>query len=129
VLACEPLRAARVVARPDALDAQPWAADAVVLRLAPDDALVVGAAAHQLTVAGDPDAIVVDDAGFVGVWLSADHWAALAGEHVEWPAPPVGRLGQGLVAGVRCKVWADPDGRTLLACAAAHRAELEERLG
>lgn len=125
--ACEPLRAARVVADPSVLDALEWPAASLPLRIAPDDVLVIGAAAHQLHV-DDPHAIVADEAGFVGVWLSAEHWAEIAAEHVEWHLPEPGSLGQGWVASVPAKVWVDTDGRALLACAAAYQAELEERL-
>ena len=48
--ACEPLRAARVVADPSVLDALEWPAASLPLRIAPDDVLVIGAAAHQLHV-------------------------------------------------------------------------------
>lgn len=127
MLACEPLRAARVVADPEVLDAGEWPAASLPLRIAPDDRLVIGAAAHQLVVT-DPHAIVADEPGFVGVWLSADHWAEVAAEHVEWHLPEPGSLAQGWVASVPAKVWIDTDGRALLICAAAYRAELEERV-
>jgi hypothetical protein len=127
VLACEPLRATRVVADPVVLDSIEWPPASLPLRIAPDDVLVIGTAAHQVVVE-DVSAIVVDEAGFVGVWLSADQWAEVAAEHVEWHVPGPGTLSQGWVASVPAKVWMDADGRALVICAAAYRAELEERV-
>lgn len=127
MLACEPLRATRVVAEPGLLDAASWPPASLPLRIAPDDVLLVGAAAHQVSV-DDPHAIVADEPGFVGAWLNAEHWAEVAGEHVEWHVPGPGSLSQGMVAAVPCKVWIDVDGRALVICAAAHRAELEGRV-
>ena len=114
MLALEPLRGLRVVADPAALDAARWQGTTVtVLRFAPDDAFGLGADGVEVD---DPDAIVEDEAGFVGAWLPIEVVAA----HVEWPLPddrPA--LAQGAVANVPAKVWLPDDGEVLLVTAAA----------
>ena len=125
MLALEPLRGLRVVASPEALDTAPWTDRVVVLRFAPDDAMIFGAT--TLDVSGE-HAIVVDEAGFVGCWLSAEELTEHVLPHVDWPLPddrPV--LTQGLVAGVPAKLWLTTD-KSLLLCAAAYAHELSERL-
>jgi hypothetical protein len=87
--------------------------------------LVIGTAWAGL---GDEPAIVEDEAGFVGWWLTPDEVARIVLPHVDWPLPlerPA--LAQGLVAGVPAKLWLADD-RALLLCAAAYAHELEERL-
>ena len=120
----EPINALRVVASPQALDDLDWTDDVVALRLAPDDVLAVGAASVQL--AGEH--IIVDEAGFVGWWLTPEEVTAAVRPHVDWPIPTERpALAQGLVAGVPAKLWLAED-RALLLCAAAYAHELEERL-
>ena len=118
------LDALRVVAPSQALDDLAWTDDVVALRLAADDLLAIGAASVQL--AGEH--IIVDEAGFVGWWLTAEELTTEILPHVEWPLP-VERpaLAQGLVGGVPAKLWLAGD-RALLLCAAAYAHELEERL-
>lgn len=120
----ESIDALRVVASPQALDDLDWTDDVVALRLAADDLLAVGAVSVQL--AGDH--IIVDEAGFVGWWLTPDEVTADVLPHVDWPLPTERpALAQGLVAGVPAKLWLAED-RALLLCAAAYAHELEERL-
>jgi hypothetical protein len=71
---------------------------------------------------------VVDEAGFVGWWLTLDELNDAVVPHVDWPLPedrPA--LAQGLVAGVPAKLWLAED-RALLLCAAAYAHELVDRL-
>ena len=120
----EPLRALRVVGSPGALDELAGPDDNPMLRLAPDDMLVIGAASVQ--VAGEN--LVVDEAGFVGWWLTPEEVREQVLPHVDWPLPTARpALAQGLVAGVPAKLWLTED-RALLLCAAAYAHELEERL-
>lgn len=119
----EPLSGMRVVAKPAALDALISTADAVVLRIAPDDAIVIGAA--TLTV-DDPHAIVEAEHTFVHWRLAPDEFEAIA-RHIEWPIPPAGQLGQGLVAGVAAKILLGNDD-VLLVVSASLAHELSERL-
>ena len=119
----EPLHAWRVVADPvavDTLDAR------VVLRIAPDDALVLDDAEPAVH---DPHAIVVAERGFVGWELGPGEIDAIVHRHVEWELPsrrPA--VAQGLVAQVPAKLWLREDGTALLLCSAALAAELRERL-
>jgi hypothetical protein len=123
VPALEPLRGIRIVADPAALDGARWEGGPVtVLRLAPDDALGLGAAAVTVD---DAHAIVEPEVGFVGAWLPV---AAIA-RHIEWPLPAERpALAQGNVAGVPAKVWLPDDGDALLIAAAAHAHDLASRL-
>ncbi|MFM2106388.1 MAG: hypothetical protein RL338_1420 [Chloroflexota bacterium] len=121
----------RVVATPEALDAARWSGGSTVLRLAPDEALGVGATAVAVD---DPAAIDLPEAGFVGAWLSADELAALVVPHLEWPLPAARpALAQGKVAGVPAKLWlapaGDARGAALLVTHAALAHELADRLG
>jgi hypothetical protein len=133
VPALERLHGLRVVADAQALDAARWhardAMDVIVLRLAPDDAFAIGAAAVEVD---DPHAIVEDERGFIGGWGDADEIAL----HAEWPLPHLRpALAQGAIAGVPAKVWlpegqsAADDRRALLVTAGAYAAVLAERLG
>ena len=120
----EPLAALRVVAAPEALDELVVANDYPTLRLASDDVLVIGAASVEVT----GEHLVVDEAGFVGWWLTPDEVRELVVPHVDWPLPAARpALAQGLVAGVPAKLWLAED-RALLLCAAAYAHELQERL-
>ena len=120
----EPIHALRVVASPEALDDLAWTDEVAALRLAPDDALAIGAASVQVT----GEHVVVDEAGFVGWWLTPDEVREQVLPHVDWPLPTQRpALAQGLVAGVPAKLWLSED-RALLLCAAAYAHELEERL-
>ena len=120
----EPLPALRVVASPEVLDDVTVPDDHPMLRLASDDLLVIGAASVQ--VVGEH--LVVDEAGFVGWWLTPDEVMQAVVPHVDWPLPTARpALAQGLVAGVPAKLWLAED-RALLLCAAAYAHELEERL-
>ena len=126
--ALEPVAGVRVVAARAALDDAHWAGDDVdVLRIAPDEALGLGAAGA--TVDADPDAIVEAEAGFSVALLDRSELAALAA-HTEWPLPvdgPAGTLAQGKIAGVPAKVVVgDP---SLLVTQTAYADELEGRLG
>jgi hypothetical protein len=124
VRAPEPIRALRVVASPEALDDLAWSDEVAPLRLAVDDLLAVGAASVQ--VSGEH--LVVDEAGFVGWWLTPDEVREQLLPHIDWPLPTARpALAQGLVAGVPAKLWLSDD-RALLLCAAAYAHELEERL-
>jgi hypothetical protein len=123
VVDLRPVRATRVVAAPAALDGAALPAGAVVLRLAPDEALVLGDG--PITV-DDPHALVASDHGWsvaVLTWPEAQRHVL---SHVEWPVPERG-LAQGRVAGVPAKLWLEAD-RVLLVAATSHADELTERL-
>jgi hypothetical protein len=126
VPALERVAGVRVVADPAALDAAVWTGDGVsVLRIAPDEALAIGATAVAVD---DPEAIVEPEGGMVAARLSAVELAPVA-RHIEWALPvPRPALAQGKVAGVPARLVLDGDGG-LLVTHAAYAHELEERLG
>jgi hypothetical protein len=113
VHAPEPLHGLRVVATADAIDAATQSTartGGIVIRIAPDDAFVIGASDLILS---DPHAIVEPESAFVGWWLTADDVATHIARHIEWevPRPQAGstQLAQGLVAGLPMKLWfSDP---------------------
>ena len=123
--ALEPVAGIRVVAAPDALDAARWSgADVDVLRIAPDEALGLGAAAVEVD---DPDAIVEPESGFVVALLGRTEVRALAA-HTDWALPTAtGALAQGKIAGVPANVVGGTP--TLLVTNAAYADELRGRLG
>jgi hypothetical protein len=124
VPALEPVQGLRVVAQSAALDGARWSGDEIdVLRLAPDEAVAIGATDVELD---DPDAIVEDETGFAVALLGPEFTMLEA--HADWPIPAEpGALAQGKVAGVPAKLLiGDP---TLLVVQTAYADELEDRLG
>ena len=128
MLELEPMHGLRVVADPAALDRASWRGDrdVTVLRLAPDDALAVGARAVDII---DEYAIIEEEAGFVGAWLTADEFEAWVLPRIEWPLPEERpAVAQGSVAGVPSKLWLRVTGGALLLAPAAFADELAGRL-
>jgi hypothetical protein len=130
VLALEPLHGLRVVADPEALDRASWRGDldVTVVRVAPDEALAIGARSVEID---DPHAIVEDEGGFVGAWLTAEEFETWILPHIEWPLPadedrPT--VAQGSIAGVPAKLWLRATGGALLVAQAAYADELSGRL-
>ena len=122
--ALEPVEAWRVVAAPAAIDGAHWEGDDVdVVRIAPDEALVLGATGGHVD---DPDAILEPDAGYSVALLERD--LAEVAAHTEWPIPDAeATVSQGKVAGVPVKLRiGDP---TLLVVQTAFADELRNRLG
>lgn len=121
----ELLRARRVVARPEVLDRVVWPEGSAVMRLAPDDVLLLG---EGMVVIDDPHAIVADEPGFSAVELDETRVLEILGRHAGWE-PPTHRpcLAQGMVAGLPLKVWFD-QGRALLIVPTPFAHELEDRL-
>ena len=113
----------RVVAKPAAIDAVVAPLGGTVLRIAPDDAIVIGAA--TLTV-DDPFAIVEPEYAFVQWRLTIAEFDGIK-RHIEWPLPDSGLLGQGLIAGVAAKIVIASD-HVLLIVSASLVDELIERL-
>ena len=119
----EPLTGQRVVADAATIDALLAALPGrvTVLRVAPDEAFIVGAAATHLD---DPHAIVEHEVGFVALTVER----AVLARHTEWHLPEVGEVAQGSIAGVPAKVAWLPDGRAWVVTHAAYAAELVDRL-
>lgn len=123
--AAEILRGHRLVATPAAIDGAVMPAVAVILRIAPDDALVVGDGPIVVT---DDHAIIEPDTGWSALRVSEERALALLVQHAAWQ-PPADRpvLVQGMMAGLPAKVYLDGD-RSMLIVATPFAAELEERL-
>ena len=125
MLALEAIRGLRIVADPRAIESIVVADGAVVLRFAPDDAFVLVDGSLESV---DVDAVIVEESGFMGCWLTPAEVEARLVPHIEWPLPanrPV--LAQGLIAGVPAKLWLATD-RALLLCARPYAQDLAERL-
>ena len=121
--ALEPVEAWRVVATPAAIDAARWLGDDVdVLRIAPDEALGIGAESVDID---DPDAIVEAESGFSVALLTAEDELQVRC-HVEWQPGEAGSPAQGKVAGVPATLLVgDP---TVLVVQTAYADELTRRL-
>ena len=110
------LEATRVAAAPAALDrparTPPWPAEALALRLAPDELLLT--ARPDFQVAGDPHAIVERETGFSYVWLEAADADRFLDRDCDWERPDARpALAQGTVAGIPVKLWFETK-RTLI---------------
>ena len=117
----------RIVATPAALDTAPWPSDALVLRLAADEAFVTTPVAADAIA--DPHAIVAPDGGFAGVWLPTAEALDFLERTCEWELPPARpAFAQGMVAGLAVKLWLEED-RILFIVPAPFAMELAERMG
>jgi hypothetical protein len=123
VRAPELLHGLRVVATPATLDAAELPDGATMLRIAPDDAIVTGASTLTLD---DPFAIIEPEYAFVHWCLTPEEFDAVT-DHIEWPLPADGQLGQGLIAGVPAKIVVAPE-HVMLIVSAGLAHELLERL-
>ena len=133
--ALEPMRfttlmAVRITAKPAAIDAASWPAGAIMVRVAPDDALVIDATVDDAAAvaAADPHAIIEPEAMFRGAWLDAGQLDALV-HKLEW-ALPLDRpaLAQGMACGLAVKIVLLED-RTMLIVSSSAFHEVPERLG
>jgi hypothetical protein len=125
VPAAEILRGRRILATPAAIDGVGWPAGAVVLRIAPDDVLVVGDGPIDVS---DPHSIIEPDTGWCALRMSEEQALTILIHHAAWRPPPDRPvLAQGMVAGLAAKVYLDGD-RSMIIVATPFAAELEERL-
>jgi hypothetical protein len=122
-----PLPATRIVTALPALDAAAWPDGAVVLRLAPDEALVFPPV-DEVAVS-DPHAIVVAEDGFLGAWVAAEEALAFLERACAWELPSARpAFAQGSVAGLPVKLWFEAD-KVLFLVPAPYAADLQERMG
>lgn len=124
--ALKPLTATRIAATPAALDAAPWPSDAIVLRTAPDEVIVLAAIAPALIA--DAHAIVEPETALFGVWMPIDAALALLERECDWELPthrPA--FAQGAVAGLPLKLWFERD-RVLFVVSAPFATDFAERL-
>ena len=122
--ALEPVAGIRVVATSAALDGARWSGEDIdVIRIAPDEALGIGATGVHVD---DPDAIVEEEAGSAVALLGPE--LRMLAAHTDWPIPEEpGTLAQGKIAGVPAKLLVGEP--TLLVVQAAYADELRRRLG
>ena len=133
--ALEPMRfstlfCVRITAKPAAIDAATWSSDAIMVRVAPDDALVIDATVDDAAAvaAADPHAIIEPEAMFRGAWLDDAQLEALT-HKLEWPLPTTRpALAQGMVCGLAIKLVMQAD-RTLLIVSGSAFHEVPDRLG
>jgi hypothetical protein len=133
--ALEPMRfstlfCVRITAKPAAIDAATWPAAAIMVRVAPDDALVIDATVDDAApvVAADPHAIIEPEAMFRGAWLDDAQLEALT-HKLEWPLPTTRpALAQGMVCGLAIKLVMQAD-RTMLIVSGSAFHEVPDRLG
>jgi hypothetical protein len=136
VPALEPLRGARIVASPDAIDRLSWRLEGVItLRFSPDEAFVLDVEDVEVD---DPDAIVEVERGLVGAELTIADLTTIA-LHIEWALPTTpSTLAQGSIAGVPAKLLMLPrdpgavaldEVEWLLITHAAYAHDLADRLG
>ena len=124
MLALNALTATRIVATPAALDAVSWPADALALRIAPDE-LVVLPAQGGVTLT-DPHAIVIEDGSLTGGWVDEVAGLHYLAHACEWEIPESRpAFAQGQVAGFPVKLWLT-DGRILFIVESAFAADFEE---
>ena len=120
------LEATRVGASAGALDALATRAGDLVLRIAPDEALVLGGLSPEDVP--DPHAIVERETGFSGAWIEPGEAAELLSRTCDWEWPMARpAFAQGAVAGVPVKILFEAD-RTLLVVQTPWAHELEDRL-
>lgn len=125
-----PLHGIRITAKPAAIDAASWPAEAITVRVAPDDLFVIDAGIDDAAavVAADPHAIVEDEPMFRGAWLTDAQFEQLV-HRIEWPVPshrPA--MAQGMVCGLAVKLVLEPI-RTLLIVSGSAFHEVPDRLG
>lgn len=113
----------RIIALPVALDTAQWPQDAHVVRIAPDDAFVIGPGVSEIS---DEHAIVEGETGFSGMWLEMDDARDWLERNATW-APASEGLAQGMAAGLPVKALTVGD-RVLLMVASVLASDLEERL-
>ena len=115
----------RVVATSAAIDSGRFPPNAHVLRIAPDDVLVIGDGSIELA---DDDAIIEADAGWCALRVGEEQATEIIARHAAWN-PPAHRpvMVQGMIAGLAAKVYLDGD-NSLIIVATPFGAELEERL-
>lgn len=122
------LVATRVVASAAALDSVVIPKRAIVLRMAPDEALVLDAEPGEIDVA-DEHAIVVSDGSWRATWLDRAETERLVTAGADWDQPerrPA--LVQGMLFQLPVKLWFDDD-RVLLLVQHVVAGDLTARVG
>lgn len=120
MLVASTVPAVRLVARVGAVDsfmvrAQAWPIAKVVLRIAPDEALVLHVTPSDVVLPDDPHAIVEAEHGFSMIAVSWAEFDRHVRPLIEWEVPTARpTLAQGLVAFIPAKLWLGDDGVRIL---------------
>ena len=121
-----PFPATRIVAAQAALDAAAWPEGALVLRLAPDEALVF-LNLTEVAVA-DLHAIIVHEGGFRGAWVATEAALAFLERACVWELPGTRpAFAQGAVANIPVKLWLETE-RVLFLVPAPFAVDLQDRM-
>lgn len=125
--ALETLTAMRIVAAPTALDSTQWPQNALPLRTAPDEILLLNASA-PISLPADEHALIEPEGSFMGLWLPMSEALEFLERTCAWELP-VARpaFAQGAVANVPVKLWLEPE-RILFIVQAPFAADFLERL-
>ena len=132
----EMLGAIRVAATATALDAMQWPDNAIVLRTAGDEVIVLSSLRHAAGSGSgsgsfsvdDEHAIMATDTSLHGVWIEHTEALSILGRECEWELPTMRpAFAQGAVAGLPMKLWFDED-RVLFVVAAPFAADFTERI-
>lgn len=124
----------RVVASPEAIDGAAWQHagpgpddfEPLILRIAPDEVLAIGATGVRID---DPDAIAEAEVGYVAVMFPVDEFIDFVLPRIEWPAPATRpAFAQGSIAGVPAKLYIDSTGAATVFVLAAYLDDLLARL-
>jgi hypothetical protein len=130
-LVLEPLTLTRVVSTAASLDALTFAPgtpeDTIILRTAPDEAMILDAVPASVVV-DDQHAIIVEDSGWCGAWLPTDVAEQFLLQNATWHLPPERPLfAQGMVAEAPVKVWAETQ-RVLLVVPRVAAQDFQSRM-
>ena len=118
--------ATRIVSTPSALNAASLPPDAIALRIAPDELLLLGAV--PVPTLHDPHAIIARETSFMGAWLGVDEAMQWLAHHCEWELPRARpAFAQGEIAGLPVKLWLEAQ-RVLVLVQQPFAVDLEERL-
>lgn len=93
------------------------------MRIAPDDAMVIGGGVVEMD---DSHAIIRADVGWTGVWVNAEPADAFLRTSCAWSLPARPGFAQGMIAGLAMKLWLAEE-RTLFVFPTALIADFIER--
>jgi hypothetical protein len=124
----------RVVASPEAIDSAAWQDagpgpdefEPLLLRLAPDEVLAVGATGVHID---DLDAIAEPEFGYMAIMFPVDEFIDVVLPRIEWPVPPTRpAFCQGSIAGVPSKLYVDATGAATVFVLGAYLDDFLSRL-
>ena len=112
MLVASTVPAVRIVALPAALDAFSAPPHKLMIRVAPDEIMLLHTALAEVVFAGDEHAILEAEFGFSVIGLSWAEFEQSVRPLIEWRVPSAGFpcLAQGLVGFVPAKLWFTADG-------------------